>query len=163
METFKRYFLSPDAYASTVVFVVAWLFLPEQVSVIFSKDLFGVGISVLSTIFAIFIAALAFIASANDNEFIEFMQVDNFYSILMNSFKFVLIFLFVSLLVSVAFYAICSYKADSLSLISKWYMIIFSAMFSYSMVATLLATKDAINFSEYRIRYMEKTKARNKN
>lgn len=152
----RNYILSYDTYCAVVVAIFMLLALPAQVSVDFAKDIFAVGISVLSIIFGIFFAALAFIISATDNEFVKLLEEKKYFTSLIKSFEVTLGSLFIAMIFAIFFYAYTSLKASNgEKLLGKLWIIFFFFLFSYSLVATLLATRDAIRFSKYRIKFMD--------
>src|ERR1041384_3873475 len=93
-----------DLLLATTATVALYVFMPEQISNGFARDLYGVGISVLSIVFSIFVAALAIIMSASDDEFLKFLESDGLYTLLLWGFKFTLFLLFVALMYSLILY-----------------------------------------------------------
>jgi len=131
--------------------------LPNWVGGDLIKDLLGMGIGVLSLIFSIFFAALAFIISASDDEFVEFLENDGLFSRLINTFKWTVGSLFFALLYSIILYVISSFRMslNTSFEMSEWFLGLFSFMFFYSLIATMLSTNDAIKYSKTRIKYIK--------
>src|SRR5262245_61894272 len=93
--------MSWDILAAAIIAVVLYFVLPDRVNNAFASTLYGVGITVLSIIFSVYFAALAIIISSGDNDFIHFLEEKGSYTRLINSFRFSLILLFVSLISSI--------------------------------------------------------------
>lgn len=122
-------------------------------------SLLEMGIGVLSIIFSIFFAALAFIISASDDEFVAFLEKDGLFTRLIGSFKWTVLSLFLALIYSIIIYVITSFgmsKDESFEM-SEYVMTVFCFVFFYSLIATLLSTNDAIRYSKTRIRFIQMT------
>ena len=156
-------FLSWDFAVSLAVAAGICFWLPNMISNAFAKDLYAIGISVLSIVFSVFFAALAIIISAGDNDFISFLQKGNLYSSLIQFFRFTLFLLLLSLCGSIAIYAFTSNSLD-LKIITqpKWYFVIFTFFFVYSLAATCGSVGDALRYAERRVQYIERTNAKEK-
>lgn len=63
-----------DLILSLVIVTALILCLPGDLSNSFSRDIYNVGISVLSIVFSIFIAALGIIMSSGSDDFIAFLE-----------------------------------------------------------------------------------------
>jgi len=151
----KTYILSFDTLIALLVFIALAVFLPQVMPVAFAKDLFAVGISVLSIIFGMFFAALAFIMSATDNDLIKIMEEEGYFTKLIKTFEFTLAALFFSMVLAILIYSYSSYiESNGKMMMSRWIVILFAVTFSYSLIATLLATKDSIRYSKYRLMFM---------
>lgn len=164
MKILKTYVL---AFDTTLSLIVALLFLylsPENISGNLSKDLLGIGIGTLSIIFSIFFAALAFIISASDDEFVAFLEEEGLFTELINLFKWTVGSLFVALLYSLFLYGFVAFGLDSNKdfSINSYYLAGFCLLFFYSLIATMLSTNDAIKYSKARIKYI-RGKRKNQN
>lgn len=162
----KQIFISFDFVLSLGV-AIAILWLPQShIDTGFTKDLYNVGISVLSIIFSVFFAALAVLISAGDNEFLEFLQRDDHYTDLMWFFKATLFILFGSLVISVGLYAVTAMQvAAGVREQPKAYLMLFAFCFPYALIATACSVRDALRYADYRVRFMvhkeEERKAKN--
>lgn len=154
----KQYIISLDTIIAAGVTAVVILLLPCRVSGILVSEWLSMGISVLSIVFSIFFATLAFIISATDNEFIRFLEKNGDFTSIVNTFKWTLLSLFVSLIYSILLYGFVSYRVNACKgfVLNEWFMGAFVLMFFYSLVATILSTNDAIKFSEVRTKFIKK-------
>jgi hypothetical protein len=152
----KNIFLGWDFLVAVTGASVGGIFVPAWVANSFAKDIYEMGISVLSIVFAVFFTALAVIVSAGDDEFVWFLKQVKLYDRLVTSFRFTLWLLFVALLYAVAcftFTAAClsvEYKLQS-----KWLFVMFIFLFIYSMFATISSTQDAMSYARFRIEFLE--------
>lgn len=162
---FKTYVFSYDTIIGIVLSVLCIWFLPSWVSGSLIIGLLEMGIGVLSIIFSIFFAALAFIISASDDEFVGFLEEDGFFTRLINSFKWTVLSLFIALIYSIVIYTIASFgMAESERFeMSEYVLMIFCFLFFYSLIATLLSTNDAIRYSKTRVRYIQIKKENSRN
>jgi len=156
----NKYILSLDTIVAMVFSAIAVLFLPDCVDGGLCKDLLNTGISVLSIIFSIFFAALAFIISSSDDEFVLFLEEENLFTELVYSFKWTLWSLFLALMYSLVIYIIVlfKYSGNDRFCLHESAIWIFCFMFFYSLVATMLSTKDAILYAQKMSRYVIITK-----
>lgn len=153
----KIYILSYDTILSLIISFIGLYFLPNCVDGELVKDLLGVGIGVLSIVFLIFFAALAFIISASDDEFVSFLEETGLFSQLIDTFKWTVGSLFISLLYSIVLYVIVAFNLsfnDDFK-INEYLIALFCFLFFYSLFATVLSTNDAIKYSKKRITYIE--------
>jgi ABC-type spermidine/putrescine transport system permease subunit I len=148
--------LSWDTFISLIVTGVSYSLLPDELKLGFVCDFFNIGITVLSIVFSIFFAALAVIMTSSDNDFIKFLEEENHFTQLLNSFKITLLMLFVSLIVAISFNLWTQFQItiSGEDTQSKWYFLIFEFLFLYSLIATALSVHDTILFSKYRAEYM---------
>jgi len=156
----KAIFISWDLILSVMIAVLFYLLLPNLIDIAFAKDLYGIGISVLSIVFSVYFAALAIIISSGDNEFVKFLEEDeNLYSELIFTFKFSLIILFIALIYSILLYIQCSFKiSQNIKLQSSVFLVIFTFLFFYGLFASLNATFDSIKYAKYRTKFLLLTK-----
>lgn len=145
-----------DIWTSLIISIVISLIMPDYIDLEFVKDLYGIAISILSIIFSLYFAALAIIITSGDDSFIIFLENDDIYTGVINTFKFTLILTFFSLIL-----AICLYFSSSffLSLECEQQSIFvlggFSFFFLYSLFAVYNATLDAIRYAKKRIEFLE--------
>lgn len=129
--------------------------LPACLATGFAKDVYGVGISVLSILFAVYFAALAIIMASSDDEFVTFLDQQGDYTLLIATFRFSLLILFVALLMSLCFYAYTSFRLSGhFEHQHKWLMVVFGFVFLWGLFASFVSTRDAILYSKYRIRFL---------
>ena len=153
----KKYILSYDVIISIMLSVSCFIYFPEWIQVELIKDILSMGIGVLSIIFSIFFATLAFVISSSDDEFVSFLEEYGLFTRIINSFKWTVGSLFVSLIYSIIIYSISTinfYKEDKY-LMSKYVLVIFCFLFFYSLIATLISTFDAITYSKKRIEHLK--------
>lgn len=156
---FTTYIYSYDTIIAFVLAILCIYFLPTWVGGALIMSLLEMGIGVLSIIFSIFFAALAFIISASDDEFVAFLEKDGLFTRLIGSFKWTVLSLFLALIYSIIIYVITSFgmsKDESFEM-SEYVMTVFCFVFFYSLIATLLSTNDAIRYSKTRIRFIQMT------
>jgi hypothetical protein len=140
--------------AMFVVGIATWI-LPDQVQGSFAKDVYGVGIAVLSTISPMFFAALAIITSLSDNEYIDFLEENGTYTALIEVFGFALSVMLTVLVGSIVFYCFTVFHLQNPHYTqSKFLTICFLGGFFYSLIAGILASVDAIKYLKYRTKYL---------
>jgi hypothetical protein len=157
----RKYIKSWDFIISVTITLVTAFIIPNYIKVSFAEDIYSVGITVLSIIFSLFFAASAIIMSSSDNDFIDFLEEEKHFSILLETFRFTLISLFVSLIYSIVLYIITDYllkySGDAFTQNKVWFLI-FELTFIYSMLATGLSVLDTVNFSKYRSIFLKQAK-----
>ncbi|HEY1194687.1 hypothetical protein [Flavobacterium sp.] len=128
----------------------------------FTLSFYNVAMTVLSIIFSLFFTAMAIIMSSSDNDFIEFLEETKTFTELLWSFKITLLFLFMSLILSIILYSGTSYWLESYNedswLQNKTLLLILEFLFLYGMFATWFCIMDTIKFSKYRSIYLSKKK-----
>ncbi len=159
--------LSWDFVIAIVLTLVTAIVLPNYLELEFCKSFYNTGITVLSIVFSIFFAALAIIMASSDNDFIEFLEENGDFTILLETFKITLIMLFISLIYSILLYVITDYNLTTLKCEAvkqhKTYFLIFEFLFCYSLLSTGLSVKDTIIFSNFRARYLSYKNQTNNN
>ena len=151
----KSILISWDLGISLAVALIIYFLFPHNVSNAFVKDLYGVGISVLSIVFSIFFAALAVIISTSDDAFVIFLEEEGLYTHLINTFKFTLMISFFSLIYSIVLYVITSNWLILLCMEqSIFFFSFFIFLFSYSLTSTFSSCMDSIKYSHYRSKYL---------
>lgn len=153
----RRYVLSLDSALGIVAGISTFALLPTSVSYSFTKDVLGVGISVISIIFSIFFASLTFIISSSDDSFVQFLQDKGHYEDIIWDFRLTLWALFVSLVYSTVLYIITSFWDNYTCNLShsKLWITVFSILFFYSIAASILTSKSAIRYSKARSMFMK--------
>jgi len=156
-ERLKSVLIAPDFIVSLLVFVLTINLSPDKLSNEFAKDVYSIGITVLSIVFSVYFAALAIIISSSDNDFIDFLDQEGGYVSLIQNFRFSLGILFIALLYSIVIYVftvIWFYNKHPDQ--SKWLFSLFSFVATYGLLSTVAATNDAINFALYRAKFLRK-------
>lgn len=159
------YLYSLDTIIAFVLTVLCFYYLPKWIGGTLIMNLLEMGIGVLSITFSIFFAALAFIISASDDDFVAFLEKNGSFTKLIRSFKWTVLSLFLALIYSIIIYVIASFGMSQTECfeMSKYVMIVFCFMFFYSLIATLLSTNDAIRYSKTRVRFIEIKKQNEQN
>ncbi len=153
---FKNIICSWDFALSAFCTGITAFFLPTLIKSTFACSFYSIGINVLSIIFSLFFASLAILMTTNDNDFIKYMEEENLFTDLLNSFKITLYSLFVSLIYSIIANQYFDFFVKTYSdkhLQSKYFLLVFEFLFSYSLLATALCVKDSIKFTKYRSKY----------
>lgn len=88
------------------------LLSPSWVPVSLAVGLLEMGIGVLSIVFSIFFAALAFIISASDDDFVSFIEEDGYFTSIVKSFKWTVSSLFVALIYSILLYCVVLFYTE---------------------------------------------------
>lgn len=151
--------LSWDFVISIILTLVTAIFLPSMLKISFCISFYNTGITVLSIIFSLFFAALAIIMTSSDNDFISFLEEENDFTALLDSFKITLAMLFVSLIYSIILYISSDYFAknnNSEFQQHKIFFLLFEFLFTYSLLSTALSVKDTIKFSDLRGQFLNK-------
>lgn len=144
-----------DFILALVLTIATWLMLPHWVRNEFAHDLYGIGISVLSIVFAVFFAALAIIISSSDDDFVRYLEKDGDYTKIVATFQFSLATLFLALIYSLIMYAFTSaWLSQKFQSQPYWWLVIFGFLFSYGLFAALNSTFDSIQYAKYRVRYL---------
>lgn len=162
-ERLKSIILAIDFIISLLVFGLVVYISPDNLLNEFTKDVYNVGITVLSIVFSVYFAALAIIISSSDNDFIDFLDEEGDYIRLIQNFRFALAILFFALLYSIFVYVftvIWFYNKQSDQ--PKWLFSFFSFMAIYGLLATVSATNDAIKFAMYRAKFLKRIRERKK-
>jgi len=157
----KDIILSRDILAALAVAGVTFILLPSRITHALARDLYSVGISVLSIVFSVYFAALAIIISSSDNDFVEFLEETDDYSGLIETFRFSLLVLFVALIFSITMYILSSiWIADNYIDQPSLITVVFCFLFLYGMFAAATATLDAIKYSKFRAKFLKLRKKR---
>ncbi|MCP4551601.1 MAG: hypothetical protein GY834_06080 [Bacteroidetes bacterium] len=156
--------LSWDFVGAIVITLITALIIPANLNLKFCISFYSIGITVLSIIFSIFFAALAIIMSSSDNDFIEFLEENDDFTVLLDSFKITLVMLFISLIYSIVLHVISEYAIQEKGENSTQNMtlfLVFEFLFAYSLFATGLSVKDTIKFSHFRSKFLNKKNKKN--
>jgi hypothetical protein len=151
----KSIFLAPDIWVSLLIALLSWYLSPNKISNEFSRDIYSIGINVLSIVFSVYFAALAIMISSGDDEFIDFLEAEGGYTTLIKNFRFSLFLLLVALVYSIVLYTLTTVwfynkKIEQ----SEYFFILFVFVSSYGLLATFAASNDAINYALYRAKFL---------
>jgi hypothetical protein len=151
--------LSWDFVIAIVLTLATAVILPVMLKMSFCISFYNTGITVLSIIFSLFFAALAIIMTSSDNDFIAFLEEENDFSALLDSFKITLAMLFFSLIYSIVLFVSSDYFAkNNIPDIEqhKIFFLVFEFLFTYSLFSTALSVRDTIKFSDLRGQFLKK-------
>lgn len=152
-----------DFILAIVLSGIIYAILPCNVKLVAAKDIYYIAITVLSIIFSLYFAALAIIISSSNDDFILFLEVDKTYTGVIGTFKYTLIVLFFSLIVSIILFCIASIGInENYDIQSKIIMSIFNFFFSYSLFTVFNACLDSITYAKKRVDFI-KIKGKYKN
>lgn len=157
MKFIRTYILSYDTATASVLTILCIYFAPTRIDVELASTLLDMGIGVLSITFSIFFAALAFIISASDDDFVKFLEEEKLFTSIINSFKFTVGSLFCALIYSIIIFVIITFGKSSgdFKSIPELYIALFCFLFFYSLVATIISTNDAIRYSKARVKFIK--------
>lgn len=148
--------LSWDFWCALIVAIGTYYLLPPTPKTDFAKDLYGVGINVLSIVFAVYFAALAIIMASPDDDFILFMEQQGDYSRLVASLKFTQWALFFALLASLVLYGwTASQLSAKVEVQCRSWLALFVFLFLYALFSAAAAVHDAIQYSKYRTKFLK--------
>ena len=151
----KYILLSWDFIGAALLGIGVFFILPTWVSSSFAKDLYAIGISVLSIVFSVYFAALAIIMSSSDDDFIKFLEEEEQYTTIVSSFEFSLLILFLALIYSLGIYAFSSFwLTNNWSNQEKSWISVFIFLFFYGLFAAFNSTRDAIKYSKFRTKFL---------
>lgn len=145
-----------DIWLALICTVVVVVLLPVCISADFAKDMYFMGLSVLAIVFSIFFASLAVIMSSSHDDFVSFLEEKKQYTAIVSSFTYTLVLLFAALLLSIVLYVYTSYsisQADKDQ--TKWLFVGFAFLALYALFAVVMSTRDTISYSQYRARFLE--------
>lgn len=150
-----------DLWLAVVVAIALFVCVPNHsVLNVVAKDLYGIGMSILSVIFSVFIAALAIIMSSGSDDFIDFLEAEGHFTLIVWGLKFTLGLLFVALIISIVFYSLTSFwiglKYEEQSV---FWLSVYSFFAMWSLLATFQSAISSILYSQYRIKFIRITKA----
>ena len=147
--------IAPDIVASLLIALLVIKISPGTISNEFSRDIYNVGITVLSIVFSVFFAALAIIISSGDDEFVDFLEQDGNYTKLISNFRFSLSVLLFALVYSLILYTITTvWLYNKIVEQSEYLFTFFVFVSTYGLLATFAVTNDAINYALYRTRFL---------
>lgn len=147
--------LAPDILVSFLIALLVWHLSPDKISGEFSRDIYSVGITVLSIVFSAYFAALAIMISSSDDEFVEFLEQEGGYTTLIGNFRFSLAVLLVALIYSIVLYTLTTvwfYNKSAEQ--SEYFFVIFVFVSTYGLLTTFAASNDVINYALYRSRFL---------
>lgn len=144
-----------DTASALACFVSISTLMPPTIELKLSLSIHGLAISVLSIIFSVFFASLAFIISASNDQFVKYLESKGLYEELLWIFKWSLISLFVALMISISVFFIHSYfETKNIKLIDTDLIAFTSSLFVYSTMSAALVTWDTIKYAQRRARFL---------
>lgn len=152
----KRIFIAPDfilAFIGAALF--AFLMIgPASAETV--KEISSLAVTTLSIIFSVFFAALAVLITSADNEFVIFLEKNNWYTEIVWSFKFTFLIIFIALLFSIIMYVSALFElAKLIPGVYPWFILFPYAFVSlYALFGTVLSTVDAIKYAERRTKFL---------
>ncbi|MGB5769357.1 MAG: hypothetical protein WBM32_05725 [Crocosphaera sp.] len=157
----KMIVLGWDFLVSLAISLISYFAINVSISNLFAKDIYGIGISVLSIVFSVYFAALAIIIASSDDGFVDFLEKQGVYQEIIWTFRYSLFILFIGLLFSLIIYALTSAwitfsdAARQNSLQPREYFAVFIFLFSYGLFCSLNSTLDSIKYALRRSRYLQ--------
>ena len=154
----KSLLLSWDfGLALGLALLVGLYLLTYELSYEIAKEVYGISVSVLSIVFAVFFAALAVLITAGDNNFVRFLKKEGLYGTIIWTFKATLLLLFAALLASIVLFvatlpyvSLAAPPAYPKGLFTAFALVGFWALF-----ATINSTMHAIKYAEFRAEYLD--------
>ena len=154
--TIKNIVKSTDVWIALAASLIIFILMPDRINNGLAKDIYNVGISILSIVFSVFFAALALMVSASDNDFVSFLEEESVYTKLLAGFRYTMTLLLVALLFAVVMYV---YSASSAPIDkttqSRFGFALFSFLGLYGLFAALNAAHECLNFSKHRALYLK--------
>jgi len=151
----RNILLAPDILVSLLISFLIWYLSPSKISNEFSRDIYSVGITVLSIVFSVYFAALAIMISSSDNEFVEFLEQEGDYTALIRNFRFSLNILLFALIYSIVLYTLTTIWFYNKKIEQSEYLFVFFVFVStYGLLTTFTASNDAINYAIYRAKFL---------
>ena len=116
-----RMVLTWDLGLALMAGLVVLIMSPQSVPNTFAKDIYGLGASVLSIVFAVFFAALATVMASAHDDFLDLLEAKGSLERVIFAFRFTLLLLFVGLVLSVVLYALTAWwTIDNAPPQSRW-------------------------------------------
>lgn len=165
MRRLKSILISWDFGVALFSAITTYVLMPSYIDMDFALSFYNISMTVLSIVFSLFFTAMSIIMSSSDNDFIEFLEERSVFTELLWSFKFTLFVLFLSLVLSIIFYAGTSYWIMSKTVKNNWvqdsiFVLILEFCFLYGLLATWQAIMDTIKFSKYRSIFLKQNKSK---
>lgn len=147
--------IAPDIIASLLIALLVLILSPDRISNELSRDIYSVGITVLSIVFSVYFAALAIIISSSDDEFVDFLEQKGDYTALIGNFRFSLAVLLFALVYSLVLYTLTTvWFYNKIVEQSEYLFTVFIFVSTYGLLATFAASNDAINYALYRTKFL---------
>lgn len=130
----KEIIISWDTFIAAVIATFSYIYLPNIIPLNIIKELYFTALSVLSISFPMFFAALAIIISKSDDNFVDFLDEDSHYSVLLFQFKFSLYVLFITLILTLLIYGFILLNINNHYFgQEKYQFVIYIFLFFYSL------------------------------
>lgn len=155
----KEILISWDIFAAVIVGGALALLLPPYLMAVLIKDLYGVGITVLSIIFTIYFAALAIIISSASDDFILFLEEEGDYTALLAHFRYAVVVTFIALVASIVFYGVTAFQltANPDAMQTRWWFVCYVILFSYTLGVVFNTALDALQYPRFRAQHLQVT------
>lgn len=147
--------ISWDFMLAVVATIAAGFLLNTEIENSIVKDVYGIGVSVLSIVFSIFFAALSIIISSSDNDFVKFLEKDGSFTELIKTLRLTLVLLFISLIVAIILYIYTAFAQLNGKEQTKWLFLLFVFLSIYSLFAVLSSALDSIKFAYFRAKFLK--------
>lgn len=155
MDKFKAIFISVDFLIAVIAVVLLLFLMPAKIDNVFAKDVYYVGISILSIVFSLFFAALAIIVSSSDDEFVKFLEKDNVFTEIVELYKIVLAELLLGLVYTFIIFGLTAYKiAHNLEHQNRFLFLIFVFLFIYGIFAVFSTILNSIKYARERSKFL---------
>jgi len=153
----KYIFVSWDFITALFVFLFSFIVLPKEIFAEDAINIYQVGVTILSLIFSIYFASMAFILSSSDDEFVLFLEEKGHFTYLIESFSYTLKVVFIALMFSLSFLIMNFFVMEKIvaPINSRFIVSLFLLIGSYSLFCVIGTTMDSIKFVKYRIEYLK--------
>jgi hypothetical protein len=120
-----------------------------------AKDLYAMGVTVISVVFALFLAAMAIITASGSDDFVEFLEEEGHFTLVIWGFKVTLFLLFLTLLASIGLYAFTSFWiAQQYETQNHIWLSMLTFFVTWSLIATYQSAADSLTYSRLRTAYI---------
>ncbi|MCB1309158.1 MAG: hypothetical protein KDK30_13290 [Leptospiraceae bacterium] len=152
----KNRFISWDFFTALALTVGLYFIVPEQIELAFALDLYVVGITVITMCIFYFLAVLALLVSASDEDFILYLQKQNVYTSVFNTYQYTIFILFLALIYSLIMYGIASYMKYILpgNKQSQFFFLGFLFLFAYAIFTAFESSLDSVHYLKVRVKFM---------
>lgn len=163
--TLKSILCSWDTGGAVVVAGTLAIALPSLVPNALCKDIYGIGITVLSIVFSVYLAAMALIMASSDDEFVVFLEARGYFRKLISYLRYSLWALFLALLAGLGLYTWTSFSMataqqaagvlHSTGSQAWWLLNSFVLLFAYSLFSAFSSILDSMKYAERRVEFLQ--------
>lgn len=160
----KTIFIAPDFIISLLISLGFYFsFSNSIINNVFVKDIYNIGISVMSIIFSIYFASFSFIISSSNDDFVRFLINKDRYKDIITLFKISLYIIFISLVFSIFSYINTAFLInESFSGQHKYYFSLFCFFFSWGLGTSLSISLETLKYAITRVNFIKKLDEINK-